>query len=168
MTRFKLFPKRKSSFNQHANNGNTTDNTSTLPVSTLPHYSSVNPNTTEYPLKTLSDKRVKVLSKHVLKRITLFLCHLFKSDHSDFLLLWQQLLLTNSPTNSFFTLKNLSSQFSSSNFVQKNKTPFSKIELLPRLEIIPVIETTMHRPNNLTIKVRVLAPPPQTQEKSPC
>ena len=34
MTRFELFPKRKSSFNQPTNNDNTTDKTSSLQIST--------------------------------------------------------------------------------------------------------------------------------------
>ena len=68
MTRFKLFPKRKSSFNQPTRNGNSSDNTSTLPFSTLPHYSTVNPNPNDYPLNTTSDNNdserpVKVYSK---------------------------------------------------------------------------------------------------------
>ena len=68
MTRFSLFPKRKSSFNQPTNDDNTTDKTSTLPISTVPHFSTVNPIPKDYPLNSPSDNndsesRVKVYSK---------------------------------------------------------------------------------------------------------
>ena len=55
MTRFQLFPKRKSFFNQSTDNDNTVNKISTLPLSTLPHYSTVNPNPNDYPLNTPSD-----------------------------------------------------------------------------------------------------------------
>ena len=66
--RFKLFPKRKSSFNQPTNDGNTTDNTSIFPISALPHYLTVNLKPKDYPLNTPSDNYdsespVKVYSK---------------------------------------------------------------------------------------------------------
>ena len=68
MTRIKILPIRKSAFNRSTNNDKTTHNTSTLQISTLPYYSTVNSNPNDYPIKTPTDDNdsespVKVNSK---------------------------------------------------------------------------------------------------------
>ena len=53
--KFKLFQICKSSFIQPTNNDNTADNARTSPISTIPHYSTVNPSHNDYPPNTPSD-----------------------------------------------------------------------------------------------------------------
>ena len=54
MTKFKLFPKRKSCLNQSTNIVITTVNTSPLQDSILLSYSNVNSNPNDYPLNSQS------------------------------------------------------------------------------------------------------------------
>ena len=67
ITRFILFSKRKRSFIQSTNNDKNSNNSS-LQVSTIPHYSTVNSNSNDYPINTLSvnndnESPVEVYSK---------------------------------------------------------------------------------------------------------
>ena len=133
MARFKLFQKRKSSLYQSTNDAKKPPR--------LLHYKTLYYLAFRLPIHipkiilqfhNLSMMKMKVLSKSILKQITLY-----SAIFSELVI-----LTLKKPTNLF------------------------KIELLPPLEITPVIEITIHRPNNPTVKVEVLAPPPKTHDKS--
>ena len=97
--------------------------------------------------------KMKALSEYIPKQITLSLRHLSRPIHSDFSYL-QYRLLFETPQKHFI--------FATPNSLFK----IFKIELLPPLEITPVIEITINRTHNPTINLLVLAPPPEISDKA--